>query len=102
MVGVLCSLTAVNILIHSIKNIPLLPRYIIGVSFFATLVTFLLDFFVKNNYINFHQSVYDTHSIKTINFPGMSISDIEFVGIMLFSFLLIAIVKYFKIIFNTK
>ncbi len=95
-------LVITNFMVNSIKGIPLFQRYISGMFIFSVLVMFVTSVMIEKGMIILAQSVRDTYTINTISIPWFAFTDVEFVGIILFSCLMIAMVKYFKIITDDK
>jgi len=90
-------------LISKFVDLSLFMRFIAGTFIFTTIWSFLVSFFVKYWYLDFSQSIKDTYTINTIQMPLANwITDVEWWGILLFSYLMVAIIKYFKIITDNK
>ena len=88
--------------ISKFSDVSLFMRFISWTFIFTTLGSLVISFFVKYWYIDFSQSIKDTYTVNTIQMPYMHITDVEFSGILLFSYLMIAMTKYFKIITDNK
>ena len=101
-IAFIINLAITSFIISIFKWFPLFQRFIAGSFIFTTLWTFILSSSVKYWYISFSQSIINTHTINTIQIPFTYISDVEFSWILLLSFLLIAVTKYFKIITDNK
>ena len=91
-----------SFIVNSIKGAPLFQRYMGGMFIFSVFAMVVTSLMMTNWMITLAQSVRDTHTINTIVIPWFAFTDVEFVGIVLFSCLMIAMVKYFKIITDNK
>lgn len=91
-----------NIIINIWKDFPLFIRFLAGSTIFTILWTIVLNFFVSNKLIILSQSILNTYTLKTIKIPYMSITDVEWAWMLLFSYLLIWMIKYFKVINENK
>ncbi|MBC7498028.1 hypothetical protein H7170_00105 [Candidatus Gracilibacteria bacterium] len=87
-----------SFMVGQIKDVPLFQRYIAGIFVLSMFGMIIVSLMMDHSMISLSQSIKDTHTVNTVLVPGLSISDVEFVGIVLFSCLLIAIVRYFKIV----
>ena len=101
-VGYIVWLIIVNYIINSIKDYPLFQRNMWGVFLLSLWCMGLLSYMIWSWFVKLSESVTDTYTVKTIQIPWLNITDVEFVGIVLFSCLLIAIIKYFKIVTTNK
>jgi len=91
-----------NILINIVNDVPLFIRFISGSFIFTSMWIFLLSFFVKYNLIEFSTSIKNTYTNNTFTIPYTNITDVECIAVLLFSYLLISMVKYFKIVTDNK
>ncbi len=91
------------VIISKFVELSLFVRFISGTFIFTTIWSFILSFFVKYWYLDFSQSIKNTYTVNTIQMPLVNwITDVEWWGILLFSYLMVAIIKYFKIITDNK
>ena len=97
-IAYLVGLTLTSLMVGQIKDIPLFQRYIAGIFVLSMFGMIIVSLMMDHSMISLSQSIKDTHTVNTVLVPWLSISDVEFVGIILFSCLLIAIVRYFKIV----
>jgi hypothetical protein len=95
-------LMLVNYIINSIKDYPLFQRNMWGVFLLTLWGMWLLSYMIWLWLVKISESVTDTYTTRTVQIPWLNITDVEFVGIVLFSCLLIAIIKYFKIVTTQK
>jgi len=91
-----------NLLISIVKDTPLFIRFISGSFIFTTIWTFIISLYVKYWIISFSDSIKNTYTDKTFTIPYTEITDVEWVWLLLFSYLMIAVVKYFKVITDNK
>jgi len=90
-------------IISKFRELPLFMRFLSWTFIFTTLWSFILSFFVRYWYLDFSQSVKNTYTINTIHMSLANwITDIEFWWLLLFSYLMVAIVKYFKVITDNE
>lgn len=94
----LVGLMFTSFMVGQIKDVPLFQRYIAGIFVLSMFGMIIVSLMMDHSMISLSQSIKDTHTVNTVLVPWLSISDVEFVGIVLFSCLLIAIVRYFKIV----
>ena len=101
-IGYIINLYLTNLLISKIDYTSLFMRFVAWTFVFTTITTIGFSFFVWFWLIEISQSIKDTYTINTIQIPYLSITDVEWAWIYLFSFLMIAMIKYFKVIANNK
>ena len=91
-----------SFMVNSIKDAPLFQRYMGGMFIFSVFAMVVMSLMIENSMITLAQSVRDTYTANTISIPWFAFTDVEFVGIVLFSCLMLAMVKYFKVITDNK
>lgn len=91
-------LVITNIVVNLWKDFPLFIRFLAGSTIFTIFWTIVFNFFVSNKLIILSKSILNTYTSKTVKIPYMEITDVEWAWIFVFSYLVIAIVKYFKVI----
>ncbi len=101
-VFIFINLLITSIMISFVKDLSLFVRFLGGSTVFTILTVLVLDWLIKNDYLTFSESILKTHTQKTINMPFTQVSDVEFFAILLFSYLLITMVKFFRIVFSNK
>ncbi|MDQ7023002.1 MAG: hypothetical protein Q9M97_05750 [Candidatus Gracilibacteria bacterium] len=103
LIGFVINLIITGGIISKFIDLTLFMRFISGTFIFTTIGSFILSFFVKYGYINFSESIKDTYTVNTIQMPlANGITDVEVLRVLLFSYLMVAIIKYFKIITDNK
>lgn len=91
-----------NGIILLIKHMSLFIRFLFWSIFFTTASSIILNYFLVNHLVVLSESMKNTYTNKTIFIPGLQITDSEFAGLVILSYLIIAVVKYFKIVTDSK
>lgn len=94
----LVSLIIVNLTISCATQFSLFIRYILGTLLFSVFFGSLLSYFLQSGWIEISESLKINYTEATFFIPGFYFTDSEAVGIMFFSYLLIALVKYYKVV----
>ncbi|GAB0174957.1 MAG: hypothetical protein HHAS10_08360 [Candidatus Altimarinota bacterium] len=100
--GALIFLIIVNFTIASATHFSLFIRYVFGTLLFSVFFGSLLSYLLGKGWIQISESLKINYTEATFFIPGFHFTDSEAVGIMFFSYLLIAIVKYYKVVFSHK
>lgn len=101
-IGYIAWLIIVSYIINSIRDYPLFQRNIWGVFLFSVWGVWLLNSMIGLWFVGISESVKDTYAVETFQIPWLNITDVEFIGVILFSCLLIAVIKYFKIVTTNR
>jgi len=88
--------------ISKFNETSLFVRFISWTFIFTSIGSIILSLFVWAGLIEFSQSILNTYTDKTITLPYLKITDVEFIWILLFSYLIVSIIKYFKVITDNK
>ena len=95
-ISIIFSLLLVNFTISFATHFSLFIRFLIGSIFLSMLVSAFFSFFIEYGYIVLSESLKINYTERTIMIPGFQFTDSEMVGILFFTYLLIANIKYFK------
>lgn len=91
-----------NISIEYINQMPQFIKFLWATSIFSSFWILILSYFVGNGWIVLSESTRNVYSDITFTIPWLSITDVEVVWVIILSYFLISIIRYFKVVTDNK